>query len=204
MEWKRAPSEYNGETTDKMKLVPVEDTRKNFIDEVLPEVKEFRSHIERAKVQYKELQNLKRNLPRDHTICQMDFAQNYTCSHAVEIQSAYFAKPSVPLHPMVVYYRDGTDGELKHKSFIMTTDEMSHKAFSVFAFMQRIQPQIKKLISDCKLVHYLTDSPTSHYRNRTIFYVISHHFELLGTYAGWLYFEAGHGKSACDGIGGSF
>ena len=42
-----------------------------------------------------------------------------------------FAKPSVTLQPMVVHYRDGIDGELKHKSFIMTTDEMSHKAFSV-------------------------------------------------------------------------
>ena len=86
-EEKRAPSEYNGKTTYKMKLVPVEDTRKNFIDKVLPEVEEFRCHIERVK--YKELQNLKRNLPRDHAICQMDFAQNYICSHADEIQSAY-------------------------------------------------------------------------------------------------------------------
>ena len=51
---------------------------------------------------------------------------------------------------------------------------------SVSAFMERIQLQIKKLIRDGELVHYVTDSPTSQYRNRTIFYVISHHFTGIG------------------------
>lgn len=201
-EWKRSEYEYKGKKAKKIKLIQSQNERKKFIDIVTKETKEFRSHVERIRHQYEQLRDLKLKLPKTHVICQMDFAENYTCSHADEIQSAYFAKPAVTLHPMVVYYRDDND-VLQHKSFLMTTDELAHKAFTVFAFMKRIQREIKQLVKDLKWIHYVTDSPTSQYRNKTVFYLIAHHAEMFNVHASWLYFEAGHGKSACDGVGGS-
>jgi len=38
-------------------------------------------------------------------------------------------------------------------------------------------------------------------KNKTAFYITSNHDELLGPKADWNYFESGHGKGACDGIG---
>ena len=52
-------------------------------------------------------------------------------------------------------------------------------------------------------VHHWTDSPTSQYRNKTIFSIVSHHEEHSDAKAAWNYFETGHGKEPCDGIGGT-
>ena len=62
---------------------------------------------------------------------------------------------------------------------------------------------MKTALPDLKHVHYYTDSPTSQYPNETMFYIISQHKGLFGVSASWNYFEAGHGKGPCDGVGGS-
>lgn len=51
-------------------------------------------------------------------------------------------------------------------------------------------------------VHFLTDSPTSQYRNKNIFCMISKFQTLFNMDATWTYFETSHGKGPCDGIGG--
>jgi hypothetical protein len=52
-------------------------------------------------------------------------------------------------------------------------------------------------------IHYLTDSPTSQYRNKTIFKVLTDHNDHFGVGARWNYLESGHGKGPCDGLGAS-
>ena len=52
-------------------------------------------------------------------------------------------------------------------------------------------------------VHYWTNSPTSQYRNKTIFGILANHTVEFGVPATWNYFEAGHGKGPCNGVGGS-
>ena len=53
---------------------------------------------------------------------------------------------------------------------------------------------------DCTL--YDTGSPTSQYRNKQIFSILANHDRLFpDVKAFWLYFEAGHGKNPCDGVG---
>ena len=54
-----------------------------------------------------------------------------------------------------------------------------------------------------EMVHYLTDSPTSQYRNKTIFNLVCEHETVVGAKATWDYLEAGHGKGPCDGLGAS-
>lgn len=53
------------------------------------------------------------------------------------------------------------------------------------------------------MIHYWTDSPSSQYRNRFIFHVLANQQQHFGVHARWNYFEAGHGKGPCDGIGGT-
>ena len=54
-----------------------------------------------------------------------------------------------------------------------------------------------------KKIHYWTDSPSSQYRNRFIFHTVAKHQEMYAISVSWNYFEAGHGKGPCDGLGGS-
>ena len=56
---------------------------------------------------------------------------------------------------------------------------------------------------DLKVIHYLTDSPASQYRNKTMFYLISHYPEIFHVRATWDFLEAGHGKGSRDGLGAS-
>ena len=118
-----------------------------------------------------------------------------------EVQSAYYNKSQVTIHPMVVHYKNA-DGNLDHKSFVGISPDRSHTATQVFGFIKKLVGELKQLLPTLTTVHYLTDSPTSQYRNRSIFNIIAHHRNMFGLDCSWQFFEAGHGKGPCDGVGG--
>ncbi|WAR17870.1 hypothetical protein MAR_032464 [Mya arenaria] len=68
-------------------------------------------------------------------------------------------------------------------------------------YRQSLQNQLK-LLKKLAMIHFWTDSPSSQYRNRSIFDLLSNFESRHGCRATWHYFESGHGKSACDGVGG--
>ena len=185
----------------KMKIVTKEKPKAEFVALMADALKKFREHVDRVQTQFLEIRNLKMILPENHVICQMDYAENYLCSHHDEIQSAYFDKTPVTLHPMVVYYC--VQEELLHQSYVMVSDVTSHAAGTVFSFLHGLIPQIKELLPAVDTIHYVTDSPTSQYRNKHIFYLISSHATEFGINCSWQYMEAGHGKGPCDGVGGT-
>lgn len=64
-------------------------------------------------------------------------------------------------------------------------------------------PKLKEIDEDVEMIHYWTDGQTSQYRNKQVFFTIANHKEIFGVQARWNYFEAGHGKGPCDGLGGT-
>lgn len=124
----------------------------------------------------------------DEVIIHMDFAENYLCKTVEEIQSACWNQTGVTFHPTVIYFRDG-DKLLKHKILVIVSDELGHNSATVLTFNE-----VKLINPAVKIIHYWTDSPTSQYRNRTIFQAIANHEELYQIKGVWNYFEAGHGK----------
>ena len=105
--------------------------------------------------------------------------------------------------PCVIYYTGDGGTDLKHKSLIFVSDELSHTSSTVLTFLEEIIKQIKSLKTKVKTVHYWTDSPTSQYRNKVIFNFVANHEATYGFPALWNYFEAGHGKGPCDGVRGT-
>ena len=196
--WKRV--DVDGKK--KMKILVVDMEKQKFGELFRKEVESFRGHAKRVQIQYEQLKMLKENLADDEAIVQMDFAENYTCQSLEEVQSAYWNASMVTLHPAVAYYRS-EDGQVSHKSRVFISDELGHNSATVFAFIKELIPHLKVMLPQIKHIHYYTDSPTSQYRNKTIFYLLSHHKELFGVSASWNFFEAGHGKGPCDGVGGS-
>ena len=73
----------------------------------------------------------------------------------------------------------------------------------VSAIITKTVQTIKALVPDLNMVHFWTDSPSSQYRNKLIFDMIANFENLHGCKATWHSFESGHGKSACDGVGGT-
>ena len=180
------------------RIVEIEKDRQDFIDFLAAE---FKGHVNRVYKQYEEIKRLKENLPTNHLLVQMDFAENYSCKSVEEIQTAYWNQTGVTLHPVVVYYKK--NGETQHKSYVVVSDEMSHFPSTVHAFIDKLIPELKLLSPELSFIHYWTDGPTSQYRNRQCFFTVANHRELYGVGARWNYFEVGHGKGPCDGLGGT-
>ncbi|XP_063953816.1 uncharacterized protein LOC135153700 [Lytechinus pictus] len=192
--------EVNG--MKKMRIDNVKKSRADFITLMQNEYISFLEHVGRVRAQYKAILELKDRLPQSEAIVQMDFAENFVCQSAQEIQSAYWNSTSTTLHPTVTYYRD-EDGKLQHKSIVFVSDLGDHNSKAVMAILNKLVPILKTHIPDLRKIHYWTDSPSSQYRNRFIFSTLCQHNDLFGVKASWDYFECGHGKSVCDGIGGT-
>lgn len=197
-QWKRVDVEGK----KKMRIVQIEVDKADFIKIFKKEITEFEAHAERVKAQYGQLKELKSNLPEGHMIVQMDFAENYTCQSVEEVQSAWWNGTMVTLHPAVAYFND-ENGSLIHQSTVFISDELAHNSSTVYAILRKLVPELKSIVPEVKYIHYFTDSPTSQYRNKTIFHILTQHEKEFGIPASWHYFEAGHGKGPCDGVGGT-
>ena len=164
---------------------------------VFPTIK---AHSERAQHQHRVVRKLRQALTEEDCTVQMDFAENWMVTYPDEVQAAYFSKEPVTLHPAVVHYKVGD--ELKRRSLALVTDDRKHDTGAILAFMQRICESVRTLLPNIKTIHYASDSPSSQYRNKTIFSILCKHQALFdGIRATWTYFEAGHGKGPCDGVG---
>ncbi|KAK3102947.1 hypothetical protein FSP39_015174 [Pinctada imbricata] len=201
-QWKRVEVTEKEKKKSVTRIVETDMEKNEFIKMFEEQTKEFRGHVERVHKQYEEVKKLKENLPPNQIMVQMDFAENYSCKSVEEIQSAYWNQTGVTLHPVVVYFRN-PEGVLQHRSFVVVSDEMSHSSNTVHAIIEKIMPELKLLSPDLEFIHYWTDGPTSQYRNKQIFYTIANHKDLYGVSARWNYFEVGHGKGPCDGLGGT-
>lgn len=201
-QWTRIETEDKGKKKTVTRIVENIEPRDKFIEQAITQLDDFKEHVERVHVQYEQIKVLKQTIPEHHFIIQLDFAENYTCRSHEEVQSAYFNQSTVTLHPMVAYWKN-TDGILQHKSFITISDEASHKASTVLTFIDDLIPELKVIDPQLKMIHYWSDSPSSQYRNKYIFDAVANHFETYGCNARWNYFESGHGKGPCDGLGGT-
>lgn len=132
----------------------------------------------------------------------MDFAKNYTCQSVQEVQLAYWNASMVTLYPAVAQYRS-EDQQISHKSMVFVSDKMGHNSSTVFAFLKELMPQLKTILPNIKHINFHTDSPTSHYRNKTIFYLLSHDKNLFDVSVSQNYFKAVIAKGSCEGVGGS-
>lgn len=135
----------------------------------------------RVKAQYDQLKTLKDCLPENHAIVQMDFAENYTCQWNEKVQSAYRNVSMVTLHPAVAYMQS-LEGKLEHNSRVFVSDELGHNTGTVFAIMKKLLSEIKIASPGLRHVHYYTESPTFHYRNKTIFMYLGP-YELIIAYS---------------------
>jgi len=200
--WKQVERPYKDTVIKKITLVEENVPKLKFKEDFLKCMNEFRSHSERVRAQYHNLSLLKESLLQTECTVQLDFAENYVCHYFEEVSSAYYSKEQVTVHPTVIHYKT-TDGQLQHKSLVVLSDEMAHGAGTVFAFIKVIVEWIKEHLPLIQQMHYLSDSPTSQYRNASIFNLVSLHKSMFNISASWHYFESGHGKGPCDGVGGA-
>lgn len=67
--------------------------------------------------------------------------------------------------------------------------------------MQVIFNEVMHILPQITMLHYLTDSPMSQYRNASCSALVAQHKAIFNVDASWLYFKSRHGKGPCDGVG---
>ena len=102
---------------------------------------------------------------------------------------------------MVVHFKSDME-ELTARSFVGVTSEMAHTVPTHYSFITQLLNNLNEVIPDLRLTHFITDSRSSQYRNRSIVNLVARFPKLFNIDATWTWLESGHGKGPCDGLGG--
>ena len=190
-------------SVDRTKLVTILEPKDEFIENLAEKIVTLTRHSFTAKSQSAYMNNLKTNLkPTEEIILQGDFAENFSYVVQDEIQSFHWENSQATLHPFVAYYRL-EDGTLEHINICILSDCRDHTTVTVYAFLKVALACLKTKLPDMKKVHYFTDGCGGQYKNKYNFINLCHHQVDFGLEAEWNFFATSHGKSACDGIGGT-
>ena len=105
------------------------------------------------------------------------------------------------LHPVVVYYKE--NGKLAQKSFCFISDYLEHDTEFVFEVQRELVNILKETMPTINKVEYFSDGCAAQYKNYKNMLNLCRHKSDFGIDAIWTFFATSHGKSPCDGIGGT-
>ena len=166
-------------------------------DELNKEMNRVCRHIFNIRHQYRTLRYLRQELTHEEIIVHIDFSENYNCKYNKEIQSIHFgaSQRQISIHTGVAY----TAGSCI--PFSTVSDNLKHGPSGIWAHLNPILEYLKDT-TQTSIIHFISDGPTTQYRCKNNFYLLSKKvFDLGFKYATWNFMEAGHGKGAPDGIG---
>lgn len=172
----------------------------DFVSDLCERIGKLKIHAFVAQKQSEYLDYRKAHLEPDEFIIQCDFAENYAYVAQNAVQSFHWNNDQCTLHTVVYYYKE--NGELRHGSIVVLSDDLQHNTVAVYAFQQKIMQHLKENLTPTKII-YFTDGATQHYKNRYNFANVLKHEEDFGVPAEWHFFGTAHEKGACDGIGGN-
>ena len=119
----------------------------------------------------------------------------------LQISAAFYDNDQVSMHPMVVYYLS-EEGNLETHSYVGISAEGSHTFATSLTFILRMLLMLQEMLPQLEVVHFISDGPSSQYRNRTVVETITRFQEISQLKCSWTWLEAGHGKGPCNGVGG--
>nr|CAI5844105.1 unnamed protein product [Callosobruchus analis] len=165
----------------------------------------FLLHLRNIVHQYRIIDDIKKNISTEEILIHADFSENYSCKYNEEVQSAHFgsSKPQITLHTVVIYYKNPGTAKIEPLSIGTLSDSLRHDPPSICAHLQLAIKEIQKIVATIRTVHFLSDGPSTQYKNKKMFFLMAHFLtrELGVTSLHWHYSESGHGKGAPDGVG---
>ena len=155
-------------------------------------------HLMVIQHQFKKYHELKEE--NNSIIIVVDFSENYTIENRENraVQSAHFgaSNQQLTLHTGVAYIGENTI------SFCSVSDCTRHDPSAIWAHIEPILNLVRRQFPDVDFMHFWSDGPTSQYRNKQNFLLLSRIIDMGIKGCTWNFFESGHGKSAADAIGG--
>lgn len=143
------------------------------------------------------------DLGPDEAVISMDFSENYSFVVQKAIQAYHWSNIQATVHPFIAYFRN-EEGEINHVNFIVISDHMKHGSESVYVFLQKFLEFLKRKVLHLKRVKYFTDGCSAQYKSFKTVSNLIFHFSDFGLLVEHHYFATSHGKTANDGLGGTF
>jgi len=191
----------------KVEKKALQTTLKDLVSIFFEKLAVFKKHRYDISHQYKEIKNLKKGLTSHEILFLIDLSENYGLKFGEEIQSMHFggSRQHISLHTGVMYSREETSEPLTVTSFATISENLNHSSHAIVAHMRPIfQLAKERKRSEIHFIHFLSDSPSSQYRNQfTINFMkkeLLRQFPQLQGFV-WNYSISGHGKGAADGVG---
>ena len=101
-----------------------------------------------------------------------------------------------------MYYR--CEGILTDVDFCVLSDDLDHDVSFVYTVLHRTISYIKEELNlAVSRIHYFSDGCAAQYKNCKHSINLCHHFHDFSIECTWNFFATSHGKSPCDGIGGT-
>jgi hypothetical protein len=159
--------------------------------------KKFRKHKFIARLQKETLKKKIEDLKSNEAVIIMDFAEKFISKARREIQSCFFGKRLITVFTCKIYMKD------QEIPYVIASDEQSQNKEVVFAFMKKIIEFLKSKNPNVKKLIIFTDGSGGQFKNRFNFLNLLHAKDDFGVDIEWHFFATSHGKSVCDGIGGT-
>lgn len=189
-------------TVDRTQLTSQQLPVSEFIDLLSSKLLTLIPHHYISHSQSSYLKKRKELINKNEVIILMDFAENYSFHVQDEAQGYHWTHQTCTVHPVVCYYKT-EENVLKHTSICFLSEDMQHDVVMVYSIQQKTIAFLKTKIPQLQKVEYFTDGCAAQYKNRKSFYNLCHHKSDFGVQAVWSFFATSHGKSPCDGIGGT-
>ena len=130
------------------------------------------------------------------------FAENYSFFVQDEIQGYHWNKSQCSLHPVVVYIRSSNN--LVESSLCILSENLNQDVTFVYKVIKETVDFIKKELNlSVKTIHQFPDGCAAQCENCKHFVSLCHHLTDFSIDCMWNFFATSHGKSTCDGIGGT-
>ncbi|CAN8008965.1 unnamed protein product [Ixodes pacificus] len=182
-------------------VVTPDEFREKFLDML----KALKAHHFVSKQQARYLRERKANIGKHEALVLVNFAENYSFIVQDAPQSYRWVNTQASVHPAVIYFRkqEATTQEISIKSFSFISDCLEHDAVAVSVFQSEVIKILKQDLPQIRKIHYFSDGASSQYKNKKNFANLCQHENDFGISAEWNFFATSHGKSACDGVGGT-
>ncbi len=188
--------------TDREALITKQLPIEEFVSELSTAIWNLSCHHFIAKHQSNHLKSLKENLSPSEIVVLMDFAENYSFIVQDASQGFHWENSQATVHPFAIYYK-GNGDNVECLSICAISDSLVHDTVVVHAFLTQAISIIKGKVPNVKHVHYFSDGSAAQYKNFKNIMNLCCHLEDYGLTAEWNFFATSHGKSPCDGIGGT-
>ena len=173
-----------------------------FVDLLVYSIDSLSTHSFVARSQSRQLKAEKEKLDKDTCIILLDFAENYHYLVQDEVQGFHWNKDQFTLHPAVLYYRNEA-GEVVHSCFSFISDDLNHDTSFVYRLQELLCNFLRETMPNIKTIKYWSDGCAGQYKNYKNKINLCMHQEDFGLNATWSFFATSHGKSPCDGVGGT-